>query len=72
MIPSSARSTASEAKPLPPQLVPLLGGTLEKVKGALDRLLPHGDKRTVLQEAEFEDEAEDDGLEREMMLQGAG
>ena len=45
---------------------------MEKVKGALDRLLPHGDKRTVLQEAEFEDEDEDDGLEREMMLQGAG
>lgn len=68
MIPSSARSTASEAKPLPTQLVPLLGEPLEQAKVALDKAFPKSSTRSVLEEAEYEDEAEG-GLEREMMLQ---
>ncbi|KAG8900837.1 hypothetical protein FRB99_005742 [Tulasnella sp. 403] len=69
MIPSSARSTASEAKPLPSQLVPLLGGVLERAKKALDDAIPSTRKRNILEEAEYEEEEEAGGLEREMMLQ---
>ncbi|KAG8935873.1 hypothetical protein FRC02_005872 [Tulasnella sp. 418] len=68
LIPSSARSTASAAAPLPTQLVPLLEENLEKVTTALDRALPKPNNRTALEEAEYEEEA-DGGFEREMMLQ---
>ncbi|KDQ07766.1 hypothetical protein BOTBODRAFT_593884 [Botryobasidium botryosum FD-172 SS1] len=70
LIPSSARSTASAAAPLPEQLVPLLGDTLELVKQALDSALPSNKKRSALEEAEWEDEGgEEAGFAREMMLQ---
>lgn len=70
MVPSSARSTASEAKPLPTQLVPLLGEALETVKSALDKAFPQNPKRSALEEALYEEDEETGGLEREMMLQG--
>ncbi|KAG8883667.1 hypothetical protein FRB97_006157 [Tulasnella sp. 331] len=69
MVPSSARSTASEAKPLPPQLVPLLGEALETVKSALNKAFPQNPKRNALEEALYEEDEETGGLEREMMLQ---
>ncbi|KAG9017384.1 hypothetical protein FRB93_007498 [Tulasnella sp. JGI-2019a] len=69
MVPSSARSMASEAKPLPTQLVPLLGESLETVKSALDKAFPQNPKRTALEEAMYEEDEETGGLEREMMLQ---
>lgn len=70
LIPSSARSTASAAQPLPPQLVPLLDDTLQKLKSVLGRVLPVSKPRNVLEEAEWEDEGgEDAGFEREMILQ---
>ncbi|KAI0269336.1 hypothetical protein BC834DRAFT_820278 [Gloeopeniophorella convolvens] len=69
LVPSSARSSSSVASPLPMQLVPLLSDTLDKTKAALDRAMPLSKKRTALEEAEWEDEGHDGGLEREMMLQ---
>jgi ATPase family AAA domain-containing protein 2 len=69
LVPSSARSSASVASPLPTQLVPLLSETLEKVKAVIDKVMPIGKKRTALEEAEWEDEGQEGGLERELMLQ---
>ena len=69
LVPSSARSTAPTASPLPDQLVPLLQETLERVKSVINHVLPVSKKRTALEEAEWEDESEEGALEREMMLQ---
>lgn len=54
---------------MPTQIVPLLSETLEKVKVVIDKVMPLGKKRTALEEAEWEDEGQDGGLERELMLQ---
>ncbi|KAH8115640.1 AAA-domain-containing protein [Phellopilus nigrolimitatus] len=62
LVPSSARSTASSATPLPSQLVPLLDDTLQRVKVVLE-------KRTALEEAEYEDEGDEGALEREILMQ---
>ncbi|KAI0002912.1 hypothetical protein BJV74DRAFT_557600 [Russula compacta] len=69
LVPSSARSSASVASPLPTQLVPLLSETLDKVKTIIDKVMPIGKKRTALEEAQWEDEDQEGGLERELMLQ---
>jgi len=56
---------------LPVQFVPLLEDTLERVKGAIQRVMPVEKKLTALEEAEFEDMGGEDGaLEREMLSQG--
>ncbi|KAH7093938.1 hypothetical protein BKA62DRAFT_721672 [Auriculariales sp. MPI-PUGE-AT-0066] len=77
LVPSSARSTTSAAAPLPQQLVPLLEEPLARIKQALDRVVPPQVKRSVLEEAEWEDDvpvpfggdAETGALEREMLRQ---
>lgn len=72
VVPSSARSSATAAAPLPPQLVPLLSVPLEEVKAALDRILPKSRKRSALEEAQWEEDHPDGeagAFEREMMLQ---
>ncbi|KAL4075483.1 AAA-domain-containing protein [Scleroderma citrinum] len=69
LVPSSARSTATAASPLPSQLVPLLGETFDQVKGALVKALPARQKRTVLEEAQWEEDNEEGALEREMLMQ---
>ncbi|KAI9512741.1 AAA-domain-containing protein [Russula earlei] len=69
LVPSSARSSASVAAPLPSQLVPLLSEALDKVKAAIDKVMPISKKRTALEEAEWEDDGQEGGLEREVMLQ---
>ncbi|THU83079.1 AAA-domain-containing protein [Dendrothele bispora CBS 962.96] len=70
LVPSSARSSSSAATPLPPQFVPLLSETVEKVKEMISRVLPLEKKLTALEEAEFEDyDGEEGALEREMTLQ---
>lgn len=69
MVPSSARSTSSSAAPLPPQFVPLLSDTFERVKEVIARVLPVSKKRSALEEAEWEEESEEGALEREMMSQ---
>lgn len=71
LVPSSARSSASAATPLPTQLVPLLEDTLENVKMVIQRVMPVEKKLSALEEAEFEDEGGEEGaLEKEMLSQG--
>ncbi|KAJ3509073.1 hypothetical protein NLJ89_g5414 [Agrocybe chaxingu] len=70
LVPSSARSSSSAATPLPSQFVPLLDGTLDKVKEVIQRVMPVEKRLTALEEAEFEDEGGEEGaLEREMFSQ---
>ncbi|KAI6038096.1 AAA-domain-containing protein [Pisolithus marmoratus] len=71
LVPSSARSTSTSASPLPAHLIPLLGNAFERVKSAIDKVLPVSKKkRSALEEAEWEDRTgEEDALEREMMMQ---
>ncbi|KAG1724920.1 AAA-domain-containing protein [Suillus lakei] len=69
LVPSSARSSSSSASPLPTQLVPLLSDTLEKVKDAINRVLPVSKKRTALEEAMWEEDSEAHALDRELFIQ---
>ncbi|KAL1747783.1 hypothetical protein HDZ31DRAFT_31149 [Schizophyllum fasciatum] len=70
IVPSSQRSSASAAQPLPPQLNPLLGGALDKVKGAITRAMPLDKRTSALEEAEYEDYLGEEGdMEREMTMQ---
>ncbi|KIK79961.1 hypothetical protein PAXRUDRAFT_159899 [Paxillus rubicundulus Ve08.2h10] len=69
LVPSSARSSSSAASPLPSQLESLLANTLQKVKEAINRVLPVSKKRTALEEAQWEDDSEEGALEREMLTQ---
>ena len=69
LVPSSARSAAPAASPLPEQLVPLLQEALDQMRSVIDKALPVSKKRTALEEAEWEDEGEEGALERELMLQ---
>ncbi|KAH9483269.1 putative AAA domain-containing protein C31G5.19 [Psilocybe cubensis] len=70
LVPSSARSSSSAASPLPVQFVPLLDGTLQKVKDVIQRVMPVEKKLSALEEAEFEDEGGEEGaLEKEMLSQ---
>ncbi|KAE9403807.1 AAA-domain-containing protein [Gymnopus androsaceus JB14] len=56
IIPSSARSSASSASPLPPQFVPLLSQTLDRAREVMGKVLPVEKKLTALEEAEYEQE----------------
>ncbi|KAI0337338.1 AAA-domain-containing protein [Trametopsis cervina] len=69
LVPSSARSAAPAASPLPEQLLPLLQESLDRIKTVINAVLPVSKKRTALEEAEWEDEGEEGALDREMMLQ---
>lgn len=72
IVASSARSTASAAAPLPLQIVPLLNSSLERVRARLSKILPQNKSRNVLEEAEWEDDAGDDGgFQRELQIQGS-
>ena len=69
-MPSSARSASSAASPLPSQLVPLLSPVLEIAKEVVARVMPVSEKRSALEEAEWEDDVDEQGaFDREMMLQ---
>ena len=69
-MPSSARSSSSAAAPLPAQFTPLLSDKLEQLKAIVDRVLPVEKKLSALEEAEFEDDAGEEGaLEKELMMQ---
>lgn len=72
IVPSSQRSTGSVANPLPAQLAPLLEQPLEQVKKVLDNVLPKVKKRTALEEAQWEEDADGEAaaFDREMLLQG--
>ena len=69
LVPSSARSSASVATPLPPQFAPLLNDTLERAKTVIDRVMPMEKRLSALEEAQFEDDGEEGALEREMLMQ---
>ncbi|WVW81401.1 hypothetical protein I302_103394 [Kwoniella bestiolae CBS 10118] len=68
IVPSSARSTSSAAVQLPSHLVPLLSAPLERIRKAIDHVLPPRKHATALEEAEYEEE-EGDSFEKHMMLQ---
>ncbi|WWC97419.1 hypothetical protein V866_004299 [Kwoniella sp. B9012] len=68
IVPSSARSTSSAAVQLPSHLVPLLSAPLERIRKAIDHVLPPRKNATALEEAEYEEE-EGDSFEKHMMLQ---
>ena len=71
MIPSSERSTASGASPLPKHVEPLLSAQLELIKESLGGILPERKRMTILEEALYEDDVDaDGGFERERMMQG--
>lgn len=57
---------------MPAQLAPLLEQPLEHVKEVLDKVLPKVKKRTALDEAQWEEEADGEAaaFDREMLLQG--
>lgn len=61
IIPSSARSTSSNAIPLPRHIEPLLAGPLSELKTKLDNLIPRKKKITPLEEAMLEDFDDEDG-----------
>lgn len=69
LIPSSARSTAPSASPLPDQLAPLLQDALEKITSIITKILPVSKARSALEEAEWEDEGDEGALAREMLMQ---
>lgn len=70
MIPSSERSTASSATPLPKLVEPLLKNQYQAILRVLDNILPRQKKITALEEAEYEPiEDADHGFGREAMAQ---
>ncbi|KAI9882865.1 MAG: hypothetical protein M1823_005384 [Watsoniomyces obsoletus] len=70
IVPSSERSTTSPMAPLPKQVEPLLRKPLAEIETLVGESLPHGKKLTALEEAEFEEDADDDGgFQRERMQQ---
>ena len=46
-----------------------MGETFDQVKGVLEKALPGQQKRTALEEAQWEEESEEGALEREMLMQ---
>lgn len=71
LVPSSERSTASGAAPLPPQIEPLLRKPLLEVQQRLSEMLPQRKKLTALEEARFEEYHDPDGgFQREILQQG--
>lgn len=67
LVPSTSRSAANIASPLPCHLQPLLGRVFEQTKALLDQVLPDIKKINILEEAEYEDD--DFGFEKERMIQ---
>ncbi|TIA74891.1 hypothetical protein E3P91_00714 [Wallemia ichthyophaga] len=70
LTPSSARSSATSAAPLPHHLTPLLGGALDESKKVVDKVIPRTEEKSVIEEAEYEDDVgEDGGFSLEVMRQ---
>jgi ATP-dependent 26S proteasome regulatory subunit len=69
--PSSERSSASSAAPLPDHIKPLLSKPLEAIKDRLKGIFPEVKRLSPLEEAEYEDHIMDaeEGFEREKMMQ---
>lgn len=69
IVPSSARSASSSAQPIPPHLEPLLQDPLRRITGVLDELIPNKKTKTVLEEAEWEDDNADGTFGKELIMQ---
>ncbi|KAK7207830.1 hypothetical protein BZA70DRAFT_27111 [Myxozyma melibiosi] len=69
IIPSSQRSTASNAAPIPKRVEPLLSSTFDEIKQALDHVIPRQKKLSVMEEAMYEEDVTDNGFARENMMQ---
>ncbi|KAM3509658.1 hypothetical protein MY10362_000452 [Beauveria mimosiformis] len=70
LVPSSERSATAGASPLPATIQPLLQGQFDKIKRALDIVMPRRKKTTALEEAMYEPYADDDhGFQRETLHQ---
>ena len=69
MIPSSERSVASGAAPLPSHIEPLLRQALKEIEKLVAHVLPQRKALTALQEAEYEDAEDDRGMRAERMQQ---
>ncbi|KAK9353937.1 hypothetical protein V1523DRAFT_172921 [Lipomyces doorenjongii] len=69
IIPSSQRSTSSNAYPLPKRMVPLLSPVVEEIKRSLDTIIPRQKKLTIAEEATYEEDTTDNGFARENMMQ---
>ncbi|PLW20174.1 hypothetical protein PCASD_17518 [Puccinia coronata f. sp. avenae] len=67
LVPSTSRSTANIASPLPAHLKPLLERSFDQVKEHLDKILPSVKKPNMLEEAEYEDD--EGGFEKEKTMQ---
>ena len=70
MVPSSERSASTGAAPLPEQIEPLLRDSLADIKSLVAEILPQKKRLTALQEAEFEDAEDDQGMGAERVQQG--
>lgn len=71
LIPSSARSSATSAAPLPHHLSPLLGEALVEARKVVDKVIPRNEEKSIIEEAEYEDEVGNDGgFSLEVMRQG--
>ncbi|KAJ5936398.1 Tat-binding [Penicillium verhagenii] len=69
MVPSSERSTSSGASALPPNVEPLLRQSLADIQKALSEVLPQRKRLTALEEAQYEEPADNNGFRREQMMQ---
>jgi SpoVK/Ycf46/Vps4 family AAA+-type ATPase len=72
MTPSSQRSAASNAAPLPEKIKPLLEKQLESIKSKLQKIFTESKPLTALEEAQYENDLSDSeaGFEREEMMEG--
>lgn len=70
MVPSSERSVLTGATPLPERIEPLLRDSLADIQSIVSEILPQKKRLTALQEAEYEDAEDDQGMAAERMQQG--
>ncbi|KAJ5658117.1 uncharacterized protein N7484_001766 [Penicillium longicatenatum] len=69
MVPSSERSTSSGASALPHNVEPLLRQSLADIQKALSEILPQRKRLTALEEAQYEEPADNNGFRREQIMQ---
>lgn len=69
IVPSSERSATSNAVPLPKNIEPLLRQPLLDIKRIIAEILPQKQQLSALDEAEYEDVGDDQGMKTERMQQ---
>jgi len=70
IIPSSERSASSGSAPLNKAVEPLLRNSLEQIEATITTMLPKTNKRTALEEAEYDDRDDALGFEKENLRRG--